>query len=367
VLEAALAGAPHRLDLRLKLAEALYDADRIAEARDVIAPAASSANGDGQASYWYGRSVSALGDYEGAIPALQRATTLDVRPAFGELAHALLHAGREQEALAAAFAGLERTAECARSLTTAARVLGAHGKTQELLDLCRGLRVRARLLTRIVAVEAVTAALLGRHADVAALVDREAWFADVDLSLGDQFNDRLANEILSHSALQPTHSSYATWGDNARVRTLTTVGGPEAQRLLDAVRERVTAYVRGRSELAGHPMLAHVPNAVNLSAWALVLSGDGHERWHLHDWGWISGVYYVKVPNSDAEGAGAIGFGPLRLADEGLTDGSAFPRWTVQPNAGKLLLFPSYFVHRTWPTATPEPRISVAFDVIPVH
>jgi hypothetical protein len=35
------------------------------------------------------------------------------------------------------------------------------------------------------------------------------------------------------------------------------------------------------------------------------------------------------------------------------------------PRPGMLLLFPSYFAHRTLPTGSRDPRLCVAFDVEP--
>ena len=37
----------------------------------------------------------------------------------------------------------------------------------------------------------------------------------------------------------------------------------------------------------------------------------------------------------------------------------------VRPEEGLLLLFPSYFYHGTVPFEAAEPRISIAFDVLP--
>jgi hypothetical protein len=37
----------------------------------------------------------------------------------------------------------------------------------------------------------------------------------------------------------------------------------------------------------------------------------------------------------------------------------------VKPKAGRLVLFPSYFYHRTRPFVSEQPRISIAFDVVP--
>jgi hypothetical protein len=39
----------------------------------------------------------------------------------------------------------------------------------------------------------------------------------------------------------------------------------------------------------------------------------------------------------------------------------------VAPAPGRLVIFPSYFHHRTLPFASGEQRISIAFDVMPVR
>ena len=38
---------------------------------------------------------------------------------------------------------------------------------------------------------------------------------------------------------------------------------------------------------------------------------------------------------------------------------------SYEPRAGRLILFPSWFWHQTLPFQSEEPRISVAFDVMP--
>ncbi len=37
----------------------------------------------------------------------------------------------------------------------------------------------------------------------------------------------------------------------------------------------------------------------------------------------------------------------------------------IRPAPGRLVLFPSFVPHATLPTKSPEPRICVAFDVVP--
>ena len=102
-----------------------------------------------------------------------------------------------------------------------------------------------------------------------------------------------------------------------------------------------------------------------MTGWATVLHQGGHQLSHIHPGGWLSGVYYVKVPADGAdEGdphAAEIEFGRppgnFALARE--------PRVTLRkPQEGLLLLFPAYLYHRTIPTVTEELRISIAFDVL---
>jgi uncharacterized protein (TIGR02466 family) len=92
----------------------------------------------------------------------------------------------------------------------------------------------------------------------------------------------------------------------------------------------------------------------------------GHESWHIHPDGWISGVYYVAVPEGSPgdDRAGAIELGPMPFGTDARL--SAWPRSRVAPLPGQLLMFPSYYGHRTWPTGRDEPRVCVAFDVVPV-
>ena len=40
---------------------------------------------------------------------------------------------------------------------------------------------------------------------------------------------------------------------------------------------------------------------------------------------------------------------------------------TVQPEEGKLILFPSYFLHQTVPFESEKQRICISFDVYPYN
>ncbi|MDH4023777.1 MAG: 2OG-Fe(II) oxygenase family protein, partial [Gammaproteobacteria bacterium] len=62
--------------------------------------------------------------------------------------------------------------------------------------------------------------------------------------------------------------------------------------------------------------------------------------------------------------AGALEFGqlPARVIHTREPE-----RRIVAPVAGRLVVFPSYFYHRTLPFVSGEQRISIAFDVMPMR
>lgn len=87
---------------------------------------------------------------------------------------------------------------------------------------------------------------------------------------------------------------------------------------------------------------------------------------HIHPPPWLSGVYYVTVPDGvgrdDGDRFGWIEFGRI---------GYTFPlpvepeRRPLRPQEGLMVLFPSYFDHRSLPFRSDGERISVAFDAVP--
>ncbi len=197
-------------------------------------------------------------------------------------------------------------------------------------------------------------------------MDPARWFAAAPLALPEDFNANLAAELLTHKSLGAWHSTQATRGTGAWIYQLELCGGPRAQQLLAMIRTAVEAYIADRHALADQPVMARRPKCADLECWASEVHSDGFQVPHIHPAGWLSGVYYVTVPTVDTASdayAGAIEFGLLSPGEK--VGASRIARWRVTPRPGLLLLFPSYFAHWTRPTGTKEPRISVAFDVVP--
>jgi uncharacterized protein (TIGR02466 family) len=211
---------------------------------------------------------------------------------------------------------------------------------------------------------AAAAATAEQVDEVASLLDLSRWLSAIRLDVSDDFNRRLAAELSAHPSAAGLPSLKATSGAGRRIDQLHLTAGPLARELHERIRAAVEGYAAERDRFADHPMIAGRPDVVTLDSWALSVHDDGHETWHLHPSGWISGVYYVDVPHlerSPENAAGSIEFG---MHAPGRTDVELrWPHRRVNPQGGMLLLFPSYLPHRTSPTGVRDPRICVAFDV----
>ena len=141
---------------------------------------------------------------------------------------------------------------------------------------------------------------------------------------------------------------------------------PEIQALYRALQSCIQDYIGRFPENKQHPLYMRrtAQYAFNAS-WSVRLTNCGYHTMHTHPLGWISSAYYVHVPQvvteSDAHGGG-IKFGEpdIDLGEAGQA------RRKIQPASGQLVLFPSYMWHGTVPFESEEPRMTAAFDVVPL-
>jgi predicted Zn-dependent protease len=99
-------------------------------------------------------------------------------------------------------------------------------------------------------------------------------------------------------------------------------------------------------------------------SWSVRLHDSGYHTSHVHPRGWISSACYIQLPDSMREGRTAEGI--LSFGAPGMiTTPSLDAELSVHPELGQLVLFPSYFWHGTLPFHSEQPRLTVAFDVVP--
>jgi tetratricopeptide (TPR) repeat protein len=99
-------------------------------------------------------------------------------------------------------------------------------------------------------------------------------------------------------------------------------------------------------------------------SWSVRLRSAGYHTSHVHPRGWISSACYIQLP--DIMTAGRTAQGTLSFGTPGMiTTPSLDAEFSVRPEPGQLVLFPSYFWHGTLPFHSEQPRLTVAFDVVP--
>lgn len=167
------------------------------------------------------------------------------------------------------------------------------------------------------------------------------------------------------------------WSERPLTQSLR--GGSQTERNLpmnDARYPAIAAFFRmlaepigdylSRLDVAGHPTDRRRRSGWRVAgSWSVQLAPGGFHTNHVHPQGWLSSAYYVELP----EGVGANPgdrAGWLQFGEPGMARPVCAPDHFVQPEAGGLVLFPSYVWHGTVPFSEGGRRLTAAFDVLPV-
>ncbi|HEX8053278.1 MAG TPA: putative 2OG-Fe(II) oxygenase [Thermoleophilaceae bacterium] len=375
LLRAGVEAAPDRPEPRRRLARLLLQTEQLEELEELATPALDDPGADPEVLHCLGLGALATERPELALRALRRAVDLGFTHSLGALANVLRDLGRDDEALTAALQALELDPSNHSASGVVARILLERGERERLWSLCQEIRRGGGWGAYLPSAMAVCARTGEQHREVERLVGREAWFLRRDLGLAPEFSRRLAEELLDLMGTGDLPRRKASTGTGRRIDQLQVVArtNPVVAELFAALRAAIEEYLAEREdaladELLGQQLGGRLPDELSLGAWALAMRGDGHEEWHMHPSGWLSGVYYVEVPDmtaSAAEHPGAIDFGPFPFT--GVEEVPSWPPWRIAPRTGEMLLFPSSYAHRTWPTGVDEDRIVVAFDVLAAH
>lgn len=197
-----------------------------------------------------------------------------------------------------------------------------------------------------------------------ALVDLERWVEIQDLPHDVTFQTELAAGLLAQSSLLEAPPHHAT-RRGRHSGALTGLEHAALARLESDLERAVANFVAARATL--EPWSRARPSSVALHSWAVVLAGDGFQVPHLHPDAWVSGVYYVAIPEPvlgpATPHAGELEFG---RTDPELCFVQPRSFRYVKPKPGRLVLFPSWLYHSTVPHGASGLRISLAFDCVRV-
>jgi tetratricopeptide (TPR) repeat protein len=339
-LDNALEIAPGHPLVQANKGAVLCGLDKFEAAVDALEAALKNNPGDDLALINLGYARSQLKQFDAAEGALRRAVVIspDNARAWSDLAAVLMNSGQLDEALETCEAFLERHPGERLALATYAFALHEQDRREEALSL-----LNFDELIRVTDVETPPG-----YGDLA------------------EFNVEIAELVRSHPSIRANPVSKATMGgDQTGELNLTETESLSALKsIIHGAIDDAASYWRS-SGLSDHPAMSYATDAWALRLWGVVLDEGGFQAPHLHPQGWLSGVYYLQLPPEIEDNQRRAGWLEFGASPERLSLSSPPPPHFVEPKAGRLVLFPSYFYHRTLPFVSEKQRISVAFDVVP--
>ena len=276
--------------------------------------------------------------------------------------------GRPEEALPFLQNAVARAPHAAASKRNLVATLLRVGRAAEALQHCNELLERAPDDQQLIAYRATALRLSGdsRYAqlhDYARLVrtcrlQPPARFADIA-----QFNAALAQELsrLRRSEQRPLAQSLR--GGTQTERNLP-ADNPLIADFFAMLDAPIRDYIAQLRDHDGHPTDRRKRADYRIAgSWSVQLQPGGFHINHVHPQGWLSSAYYLELPESVADDASRAGW--LKFGEPGIPIAACPPDYFVKPEAGMLVLFPSYLWHGTVPFSEGGRRLTAAFDVVP--
>ncbi len=184
----------------------------------------------------------------------------------------------------------------------------------------------------------------------------------------DGFSDEMANMLIEYH--HGKKNDYRTQGllhqGTQSSGNLFLLKEPFVKNLRLSIEGQIEQY-RLEFQDGNQGFLTRWPNRYELFGWLVSIKSGGNLDAHNHKEGWLSGSFYLSLPERSGEQAndGKIAFscrGP-RYPDGNKT----FKKKVVDIKKRDIVMFPSSLFHETIPFEGPEERVSFAFDVKPIN
>jgi tetratricopeptide (TPR) repeat protein len=320
-----------------------------------------------------GSALADLGQVEDGIASLEAALKIDpdFAPSLGNLAGLLQEQERLDEAIAISQKALDLDPSRTEVRTNLAVILLKKGDAQGALEICESCLAAGQQKVRALALKAVALAELGETDAAGALLDLDGLIrADRvrapapydDLTI---FNQALAEHVASHPSLvrsPPAHAQRSGW----RSGELSSDEATPISALKTLLTEAVTAWIDAVPPDMSQAFWAARPTGYSLKIWGIATDSQDLQRPRVRPAAWLGGLYHAAVPPvADDPAVEQAGWTEFGRATDGFYKKSEPMTRSIEPAEGLLVTFPAYFWHRTIPFRSIQPRITVAFDVVP--
>lgn len=325
-----------------------------------------------QAHYNLGTALTAHGEPDEAI--CSHCFALKLKPDYPEALFNLGNACRQADKMGAALMNYRKVLalvpDYPGAATNLASCLLELGQAQQALEACEAALQFHPADRDALAFKAIAASEVGDPDTAAAILDMDRLIQTKQFTVADGFeslaalNQALAVHVLAHPTLTREAHNIATRFGQQTGNLALEPKGPIAQ-LEAMIIAAYDEYMNGLADAADHPYVQQIPPLRKIDIWGTVLDNLGHQAAHMHRSAWVSGVYYVQLPDimhdSNESQAGWIEFGCL--PDNFICSSRPNVR-LFKPQEGQMLLFPAFAYHRTIPFESNQKRISIAFDLL---
>lgn len=325
-----------------------------------------------QAHYNLGTALTAHDEPAEAILSHRRALALkpDYPEALFNLGNAYRQADDTEAALSCYISALDLVPNYPGAATNLASCLLELSRPEEALDASNEALKFNPGDRDALAFKAIAASEVGDPTTASSILsmDRLIRTRNFDVATGftdiAAFNKALACHVLSHPSLTREPHNVATRHGQQTENLALEPKGPIAQ-LEEMIIGTYDEYMKALSNDTDHPYIRQIPKLRKIDIWGTVLDRMGHQAAHMHRNAWISGVYYVQLPDvmhgANETQSGWIEFG---RPPENFPCSVEHEVRTFEPREGRMFMFPSFEYHRTIPFESSQQRISIAFDLL---
>ena len=197
------------------------------------------------------------------------------------------------------------------------------------------------------------------------LIHQPGLFGTRSLSLDEKELRQIAEMLRTLHARRAPPIGQSVRGGTQTAGQLFMRAEPEIRRLTEALGAAIRDFAIDLPAYdPGHPLLRYRHDGLAFGpSWSVRLTGGGFHASHFHPNGILSSACYISIPDpggdGDREGWLELGRPPAELKID------VPPLASIKPEAGRLVLFPSFLFHGTRPFGGGE-RLSVAFDLVAV-
>lgn len=286
-----------------------------------------------------------------------------------QLAYVLLEQDRLQEAEVEALEAVGAEPRNSGAIDLLVTVLLARARPEEALPFILAKRTQEPSAQNWIAHEAIVARLMGRPRygelfDYQRLVRGCRLETPRGWSSMKDFNAALLQALEARHVFATHPLEQSLRHGSQTTRNLVRDPDPVIQAALQAFETAVQHYLSEVGRQPAHPFTERNTGVAQIAeSWSIQLRRDGFHVNHVHPKGWLSSAYYVSVPDEVKDEQLRSGW--LKFGEPRYPVPSVIPDFMVQPEAGTLVLFPSYMWHGTTAIHGESPRTTIAFDALP--